>query len=32
MDDLLTLAQKACEEAVRAGAEFVDVSAGRGRQ
>ena len=31
MDDLLNLAQKACETAVGAGAEFVDVSAGRGR-
>ena len=27
MDDLLSLAQKACEAAVAAGAEFADVSA-----
>ncbi len=31
MDDLLKLAEKACETAAAAGAEFVDVSAGRGR-
>jgi len=31
MDDLLNLAHKACEAAVAAGAEFVDVSVGRGR-
>lgn len=31
MDDLLSLAQKACEAAVAAGAEFADVSASRGR-
>ncbi|HIJ64963.1 MAG TPA: TldD/PmbA family protein [Candidatus Hydrogenedentes bacterium] len=31
MDDLLLLAQKACDAAVKAGAEFVDVSAYRGR-
>jgi len=31
MDDLLDLAQKACEAATAAGAEFVDASAGRGR-
>ena len=32
MDDLLDLARKACEAAVQAGAEFVDVSAQRGRR
>jgi len=31
MDDLLTIAQKACEVAVQVGAEFVDVLAYRGR-
>jgi PmbA protein len=31
MDDLLALAQRACEAAVAAGAEFADASAGRGR-
>ena len=31
MDDLLALAHKACDAAVAAGAEFVDVAASRGR-